>query len=118
MEPSEEIIHDIPDPTPHLPGVAIPLWVWILLAFALLGVALLILAIVLLRNKDAAPKSIEDVYKICCKNLKALRDEAADLALEMAAKKLSDTVSESDRERLMDEFITRVEPNGAAEGAN
>ena len=48
----------------------------------------------------------------------ALRDEAADLALEMAAKKLSDTVSESDRERLMDEFITRVEPNGAAEGAN
>ncbi|MEM9177039.1 MAG: F0F1 ATP synthase subunit B [Myxococcota bacterium] len=47
-----------------------------------------------------------------------LRDEAADLALEIAAKKLTDTVSESDRERLMDEFITRVEPNGAAEGAN
>ena len=47
-----------------------------------------------------------------------LREEAADLALEIAAKKLTDTVSESDRERLMDEFITRVEPGNAAEGAN
>ena len=47
-----------------------------------------------------------------------LREEAADLALEIAANKLTDTVSESDRERLMDEFITRVEPGNAAEGAN
>lgn len=47
-----------------------------------------------------------------------LREEAADLALEIAAKKLTDTVSDSDRERLMDEFITRVEPGNAAEGAN
>ena len=47
-----------------------------------------------------------------------LRDEAAELALEIAAKKLTDTVSDADRERLMDEFITRVEPNGAAEGAS
>ena len=43
---------------------------------------------------------------------------AAELALEIATKKLTDTVSDSDRERLMDEFITRVEPSGAAEGAN
>ena len=47
-----------------------------------------------------------------------LRDEAADLALEIAATKLTDTVGDADRERLMDEFITRVEPNGAAEGAS
>lgn len=51
-----------------------------------------------------------------------LRDEAADLALEIAAKKLSDTVGDGDRERLMDEFIIRVEPGNAsgnpAEGAN
>lgn len=47
-----------------------------------------------------------------------LREEAADLALEIAAKKLSDTVSDGDRDRLMDEFITRVEPGNAAEGAN
>lgn len=44
-----------------------------------------------------------------------LREEAADLALEIAARKLSDQVADSDRERLMDEFITRVEPGG--EGA-
>jgi len=48
-----------------------------------------------------------------------LREEAADLALEIAARKLSDQVSDGDRERLIDEFITRVEPSGSAgEGAN
>lgn len=51
-----------------------------------------------------------------------LRAEAAELALEIAARKLTETVSEVDRERLMDEFITRVEPgntaSSAAEGAN
>lgn len=53
-----------------------------------------------------------------------LREEAAELALEIAAKKLTDTVSDGDRERLMDEFITRVEPgstsgtSNASEGAN
>jgi F-type H+-transporting ATPase subunit b len=45
-----------------------------------------------------------------------LREEAADLALEIAARKLADQVGESDRERLADEFIVRVEP-GAGEGA-
>lgn len=42
-----------------------------------------------------------------------LRDEAADLALELAAGKLASAVSETDRERLVDEFITRVEPGSA-----
>ena len=46
-----------------------------------------------------------------------LREEAADLALELAAKKLEDEVGESDRDRLVDEFILRVEPT-ASEGAN
>jgi F-type H+-transporting ATPase subunit b len=45
-----------------------------------------------------------------------LRDEAADLALELAAKKLSAAVGDADRDRLVDEFITRVEP-GATGGA-
>lgn len=42
-----------------------------------------------------------------------LREEAADLALELAASKLKDGVTESDRDRLVDEFITRVQPNPA-----
>jgi len=42
-----------------------------------------------------------------------LREEAADLALELAAHKLETGVTESDRDRLVDEFITRVEPNAA-----
>jgi len=48
-----------------------------------------------------------------------LRDEAATIALELAAQKLSDNVSDADRERLMDEFITRVEPSTTAgQGVN
>jgi len=54
----------------------------------------------------------------------ALHDEAADLALEIAARKLTESVVESDRERLIDEFITRIEPSSpgatgaSTEGAN
>lgn len=40
-----------------------------------------------------------------------LREEAADLALEIAARKLSEQVGDADRERLVDEFILRVETN-------
>ena len=43
-----------------------------------------------------------------------LRDEAADLALQMASKKLTDNVGDADRDRLIDEFITRVEPSADA----
>jgi F-type H+-transporting ATPase subunit b len=39
-----------------------------------------------------------------------LRKEAANIAMDLAAQKLSQNVADSDRERLMDEFITRVEP--------
>lgn len=47
-----------------------------------------------------------------------LREEAADLALEIAGRKLADQVGDSDRERLMDEFIIRVEPSASdVEGA-
>ncbi len=44
-----------------------------------------------------------------------LREEAADLALELAARKLEESVGDADRERLLDEFITRIEP-GAGRG--
>lgn len=40
-----------------------------------------------------------------------LREEAADLALEIAARKLDEQVSDADRDRLVDEFILRVEPS-------
>ncbi len=42
-----------------------------------------------------------------------LRDEAADLALELAARKLETGVGDADRDRLVDEFITRVQPSSA-----
>jgi F-type H+-transporting ATPase subunit b len=42
----------------------------------------------------------------------ALRGEAADLAVELAAKILREQVNEGDRTRLLDEFIERVEREG------
>jgi F-type H+-transporting ATPase subunit b len=46
----------------------------------------------------------------------ALRAEAAGLALELAGQILSEQVSDGDRERLLDEFITRVEPGPETTG--
>jgi F-type H+-transporting ATPase subunit b len=43
----------------------------------------------------------------------SLRGEAADLAVELAAKILREQVNDSDRTRLVDEFIERIEPDGA-----
>jgi F-type H+-transporting ATPase subunit b len=42
-----------------------------------------------------------------------LRHEAAELAVDLAAGMLRDQVDDRDRDRLMDEFITRVEPAGS-----
>lgn len=47
-----------------------------------------------------------------------LRTEAADLAMQLAATKLQSEVGEADRDRLIDEFITRVEPAATAGGSN
>ena len=47
-----------------------------------------------------------------------LREEAADLALELAAHKLNDQVGDSDRDRLLDEFITRIEPGSGRAGGS
>lgn len=47
-----------------------------------------------------------------------LREEAADLAVELAGNLLRDQVSDSDRERLVSEFIERIESTGAAAGSD
>ena len=50
-----------------------------------------------------------------------LRREAANIAMDLAAQKLSQNVADPDRDRLMDEFITRIEPSSDSrpgEGAN
>jgi F-type H+-transporting ATPase subunit b len=46
----------------------------------------------------------------------SLRQEASDLAVELATRQLRDQVTESDRDRLVDEFIATIErssPNGS-----
>ena len=46
-----------------------------------------------------------------------LRDEAADLAVELAAKLLSERVTDADRDRLLAEFIERVERVPSSNGS-
>ena len=45
-----------------------------------------------------------------------LREEAASLATDLAAGLLREQIGDSDRDRLVDEFISRVEAGGAASG--
>ena len=42
----------------------------------------------------------------------ALRDEAADLSVELAGKLLQDQVTDGDRDRLVDEFVAEIEADG------
>lgn len=46
----------------------------------------------------------------------ALREEAATLAVDLAQGMLADQVDDRDRDRLMDEFITSVEPGSGSNG--
>ena len=47
----------------------------------------------------------------------SLRDEAADLALQLAAEALRARVTDEDRARLVDEFIDTIEAGGQSPGA-
>lgn len=47
-----------------------------------------------------------------------LREEATQLAIEMAAQRLEREVTDADRSRLLDEFITRVEQSDAGAGTD
>jgi F-type H+-transporting ATPase subunit b len=46
----------------------------------------------------------------------ALRDEAADLSVELAGKLLQEHVSDGDRDRLVDEFVAEVEAGAESQG--
>lgn len=47
-----------------------------------------------------------------------LSEEAANLAVDLAARMIDEEVDDRDRERLLDEFITRVEPTAGGGSAN
>jgi hypothetical protein len=64
-------LHDIADPSPHLPGMYVPWYLWLILGFVL--IAFLVLAITLWRRKAATPPDIAGVYEESRKQLEALR---------------------------------------------
>ncbi len=48
-----------------------------------------------------------------------LREETSDLAIELAAKRLREQITDADRDRLLDEFIEKIESGGnGAAGSN
>jgi F-type H+-transporting ATPase subunit b len=47
-----------------------------------------------------------------------LREDASDLAIELAGERVRDQITDSDRSRLLDEFIDRIESGAAAEKKN
>jgi F-type H+-transporting ATPase subunit b len=69
---------------------------------------------------DRANRIKEDAVSAIDQELRgarvALREEAANIAVDLAATMLDQQVDDRDRDRLLDEFITHVEPNGAADG--
>jgi F-type H+-transporting ATPase subunit b len=47
-----------------------------------------------------------------------LRDEAADLAIELASRLVREEIGDADRDRLVDEFISKIESGSAETGGN
>jgi F-type H+-transporting ATPase subunit b len=69
---------------------------------------------ILVRAREAAERIQSDALEASAQEVlraqQQLRAEAAVLAVELAGEILNNEVSDADRQRLLDEFITRVEP--------
>jgi len=69
---------------------------------------------ILEKAQEAAARIKSDALEATSQELlrarRELRAEAAGLAIELAGEILKEQVGDSDRQRLLDEFITRVEP--------
>ncbi|MDE0886124.1 MAG: ATP synthase F0 subunit B [Myxococcota bacterium] len=69
---------------------------------------------ILAKAREAAERIKSDALEAADQELlrakRELREEAAGLAVELAAEILEEQVGDADRQRLLDEFITRVEP--------
>lgn len=77
MADAPTTLHDISDPAPLLPGVEIPVWLWVLAALAVCG--FILLAMVLrLRARPTASASVEETYENSRRELMALRKHLAD----------------------------------------
>ena len=81
--PSDEL-HDIADPAPYLPGIAVPLWFWIALATLLfLGVSC-VLFFILRRTSPAQPPELS-FYGESRRTLERLRESLAGRSLAEVA---------------------------------
>ena len=69
---------------------------------------------ILAKAREAAARIKSDALEATSQELlrarRELRAEAAGLAVELAGEILKEQVGDADRQRLLDEFITRVEP--------
>lgn len=76
-------LHDIPDPEPLLPGIAVPLWFWILFATVITGGAT---ALFLILRRKTQPAAKPDTSYLDSRNaLKDLHSSLADQSLAEVA---------------------------------
>lgn len=89
MADSSSTLHDIADPTPHLPGVMLPFWVWIAATVVVLAGVLALLIILLRRPRRPTKPPLDDVYEMSRDQLDALRGELDSLPIAEVATRAS-----------------------------
>lgn len=82
-------LHDIPDPSPHLPGMYVPWYVWVLLGALVLGLLTAVVLYLLFRRRAAEPPDIANVYDESRRRLGELREQSGDLPLARLATEAS-----------------------------
>jgi hypothetical protein len=81
--------HDIPDPTPHLPGIQLPWYLWAVAALVLLALIILITVLIRNRSKPSTSAFIEETYGNSRKLLEALLEQINDHPLSHLATQAS-----------------------------
>ena len=81
----KEDFHDIPDPTPHLPGIQVPWYLWAIAALVLVAGIILITFLLRGRAKPTTSADIEEMYGTSRKFLEGLLDKINDLPLSHIA---------------------------------
>lgn len=84
-----EELHDIPDPSPLLPGMYVPWYFWVILGFVALALLALILFLVFARRKPSSNAVIASAYEDSRKQLEALLSAVADHPLAHIATEAS-----------------------------
>ena len=80
-------LHDIPDPDPLLPGVALPWWIWVLPGALLAGAVWTLIQF--LSRHAAVPSSSDNCFRDSCEALEQFRPVLGELSIAEVATQTS-----------------------------